>query len=133
MPTLLDCAGLPVPSGVEGKSLLPIARGEGMEWRRHLHGEHTVFGQSLQWLTDGREKYLWCSGTGREQLFDLVADPQELRDLSAIPEHKQRLMHWRTTLVNELAGREESFSDGERLIPGRPIKACLKTPYTPSC
>jgi arylsulfatase len=133
MPTLLDCAGLPVPPSVEGRSLLPILRGEEIEWRCHLHGEHTAFGQSLQWLTDGRQKYIWCSGTGREQLFDLAADPQELRDLSAIPVYEERLLHWRSTLVNELAGREEAFADGDRLVPGRPVKACLNTAFTSSC
>jgi arylsulfatase len=125
MPTLLDCAGLPIPPGVEGKSLLPLARGEQVAWRPYLHGEHTVFGQSLQWLTDGREKYIWCSGTGREQLFDLSSDPQELRDLSAVPAYQERLQFWRETLVGELSGREEGFTDGEVLIPGRPVKPCL--------
>ena len=42
MPTLLDCAGLPVPEGVEGQSLLPFARGEEVPWRAYLHGEHII-------------------------------------------------------------------------------------------
>ena len=64
---------------VEGRSFLPIARGEQAEWRPYLHGEHTIFDQSAQWLTDGHEKYVWYSGTGVEQLFDLDDDPRELR------------------------------------------------------
>src|SRR5947209_8711340 len=63
MPTLLECAGLPVPESVEGRSFLPLARGESIEWRSHLHGEHLYSGQSVQWLTNGREKYVWFSGT----------------------------------------------------------------------
>ena len=46
MPTLLDCAGLPIPASVEGRSVLPLARGEAPDWRPYLHGEHTILGQS---------------------------------------------------------------------------------------
>jgi arylsulfatase len=126
MPTLLDCAGLPVPAQVEGRSFLPIARGQSGEWREYLHGEHT-FGakQSLQWLTDGREKYIWISDTGREQLFDLGKDPQELKDLAGLPKYAKRIEHWRRILIRELSGREEGFSDSKNLIAGRSVKSCL--------
>lgn len=125
MPTLLDCAGLPVPESVEGCSVLPLARGEQAAWRPYLHGEHTIFGQSLQWLTDGREKYVWLSGTGAEQLFDLSEDPHELHDLAGEPGAQERLAGWRQRLIAALANREEGFTDGARLIPGRPVQPCL--------
>ncbi|MGQ9662350.1 MAG: arylsulfatase [Kiritimatiellia bacterium] len=125
MPTLLDCAGLPIPPSVEGKSFLPIARGEAVSWRQYLHGEHVIFGQSLQWLTDGREKYVWWSGTGYEQLFDLQNDSQECVNLAAQSANEARLTVWREQLVAELTGREEGFSDGHRLIVGCPVKNVL--------
>jgi arylsulfatase A-like enzyme len=125
LPTLLDAAGLPAPEGLDGRSLLPLARGEPSAWRSHIHGEHTALGQSVQWLTDGREKYAWYSGTGMEQLFDLEADPEEKRDLARVATHAARVRHWRDVLVSELAGREEGFTDGARLIPGRPVRAVL--------
>ncbi len=78
MPTLLDCASLPIPDCVEGQSLLPAACGREVRLREYLHGEHSFFefGQplSIQWITDGREKYIWFSNTGREQLFNLDED-----------------------------------------------------------
>lgn len=123
MPTLLDCAGLPIPETVEGRSFLPLGRGESAPWRPHLHGEHALLGQSIQWLTDGHEKYVWFSGTGREQLFNLDTDPQELRDLAAM--QPARVARWRNVLIAELKGREEGFTDGTRLIPGRKVTACL--------
>ena len=52
LPTLLDAAGLPAPKGIDGLSALPLARGEAVDWRPFLHGEHTAFGQSVHWLTD---------------------------------------------------------------------------------
>ncbi len=119
MPTLLDCAGLPVPDSVEGRSVLPLIRGEDADWRPYLHGEHVLLGQSLQWLTDGHEKYVWLSGTGQEQLFDLEADPQETTDLGRQPEHADRVTRWRELLIKELAGRPEGYVEAERLVPGR--------------
>jgi arylsulfatase A-like enzyme len=125
MPTLLDCAGLPVPEGIEGESLLPLASGKVGESSRRLHGEHTFFDQSLHWVTDGIWKYIWFSGTGAEQLFDLKADPQERHDLAARPESAAELGRWRQALIEELNGREEGFSDGEKLVSGRPVRSCL--------
>jgi arylsulfatase A-like enzyme len=123
MPTLLDCAGLPVPAGIDGSSLLPVIRGEATSVRSWLHGEHTALGQSIQWLTDGHEKYIWWSGNGQEQLFDLDDDPEELRDLA--PVRTDRVAVWRRRLVDQLAGREDGHSDGERLIPGRAVQPIL--------
>jgi arylsulfatase A-like enzyme len=125
MPTLLEAAGLPIPETVEGRSFLPMAQGQSADWRPYLHGEHTVLGQSLQWLTDGREKYVWWSGTGAEQLFDLTADPQELHDLARDAAQAERLSAWRARLIAELAGREEGYTDGQRLIAGRPVSPVL--------
>jgi len=125
MPTLLECAGLPIPETVEGRSFLPFARGQSPAWRPYLHGEHTVLGQALHWLTDGHEKYVWFSGAGHEQLFDLDRDPQECRDLARDPANAARVAAWRRALIQELAGREEGFTDGERLIAGRPVRNCL--------
>jgi hypothetical protein len=102
-----------------------MAQGQSADWRPYLHGEHTVLGQSLQWLTDGREKYVWWSGTGAEQLFDLTADPQELHDLARDAAQAERLSAWRARLIAELAGREEGYTDGQRLIAGRPVSPVL--------
>jgi len=125
MPTLLDAAGLEIPECVEGRSLLPLARGQGGPVREYLHGEHTALGQSVHYVTDGREKYLWFSGDGTEQLFDLGRDPQELHDLARDGSPERRLAPWRQRLITELTGREEGFTDGKRLIPGRPVSPVL--------
>jgi len=126
MPTLLDCAGLEIPQTVEGESLLPLATGRSDSVREYVHGEHVAFGQSIHYLTDGREKYVWLSGSGHEQLFDLVKDPQELHDLAGRGRCAERVAHWRRILVKELQGREEGFTDGGQLIAGRAVHACLR-------
>ncbi|MDJ1134365.1 arylsulfatase [Streptomyces iconiensis] len=125
MPTLLDAAGVPVPEGLDGHSLLPAARGESPRVREWLHGEHVLLGQSLQWLTDGREKYVWMSGSGTEQLFDLAEDPGELTDLARDPAAAHRVERWRARLVSELSGRPEGFVARGALVPGRPVDPVL--------
>ncbi|MFI6871868.1 arylsulfatase [Streptomyces sp. NPDC050400] len=118
MPTLLECAGLDVPEGLDGHSLLAAARGEELPSpRAYLHGEHALFGESMHWLTDGRAKYVWFSGEGREQLFDLDADPQERHDLG--PASPGELAGWRARLVAELVGRPEGYVAAGQLVAGR--------------
>lgn len=120
MPTILDLAGMPLPFGVEGRSLLPLMRGETLPWRNRLHIEHAPV---YHCLTDGKEKYIWFVADGREQFFRLTSDPSECRNLAAVPEEVERISYWRNLLIGELKNRSEGFTDGERLMPGRPYPA----------
>ncbi len=116
MPTLLEMADIPIPSTVEGRSMLPLMRGQTDSWRDYLHIEHAPVHHCL---TDGKEKYIWFVDDGREQLFDLTADPNECRDLRQETAGRPRLELWRNRMAAELRDRPEGFSDGQRLIPGR--------------
>ncbi|SDX97865.1 arylsulfatase [Paenibacillus sp. CF384] len=132
MPTLLDIAGAPIPSTVEGSSVLPLCRGEEeAEWRPYLHGEHSYGSLSNHFVTDGREKYLWFSQSGEEQLFDLVSDPQELVNLAAVNSAywQDRLEVWRQRLAAELDGREEGYVEEGRLVVGRPPRQLLTSVF----
>jgi arylsulfatase len=123
MPTVLELAGCAIPDSVDGRSLVPLLRGDkDVVWRDALHGEHArcyddVFNN--HWLTDGKEKYIWLSHAGREQLFDLQNDPGERRDLAASGEHADRVARWRQRLMQQLEDRPEGFTDGKQLIAGR--------------
>lgn len=129
MPTLLDCAGLDIPESVEGRSVVPLTRPRAEEypvaWRPFIHGEHTVLEQSLQWLRTGRWKYVWLSGSGREQLFDVEADPTELRNRAADPVCADTLRSCRQRLIAELDGREEGFVSDGALVAGRAVTTTL--------
>ena len=125
MPTLLDCAGLPIPQGIDGTSLLAQAKGASDSGRTHLHGEHTYQEQAIHWLTDGQQKYIWFSGTGHEQLFDLVHDPNELHNLAHETDWHPRLTEWRRILIALLAQSSEGFSDGQQLVAGQDVSPVL--------
>lgn len=122
MPTVLELAGVPIPDSVDGRSLMGQVSGERGTWRTEIHGEHVHFGQSLQWVTDGRRKYLWASGRGVEQFFDLDADPHELHDLSDDPDRAAEVADWRGRLIGYLTGRAEGFVVDGALVPGRPVR-----------
>lgn len=136
MPTVLELAGCPEPSSVDGRSLVPWLRGEGDSgWREYLHGEHATCyhkEQANHYLTDGREKYVWMTELGTELLFDLRHDPKELRNLAALPAHAQRTAMWRGRLIEELRGRPEGFTDGVNLLSGRPYEAALPHAHGPA-
>jgi arylsulfatase len=126
MPTALEAAGAPIPDTVDGLSLMPLLRGESVD-RDCAHGEIARvagLGSGAQYLTDGKEKYIWWPGFGTEQLFDLVEDPLEQRDLSGDAAAKQRMEPWRARLADRLQGRPEGF-----VRDGRLAKLDGATPY----
>ena len=117
MPTMLEAAGVPAPTDLDGRSLLPLIRGECERVRELLHSEHSPCyseAQAFHALTDGRWKYIWRPFTGAEQLFDLAEDPGECQDLSAAD--PEATGHWRRQLLERLRDRPEGFTDGERLV-----------------
>ena len=123
MPTFLDAAGVDIPDSVDGRSLLDLVRGtegEGEEWRSFVQGEHTTCydrEHGMQYLTDGREKYIWFHHTGEEQFFDLSTDPGECTDLSKDPSVASRLKSWRRRLaeIDENRG-DPRGRDGELVV-----------------
>jgi len=128
MPTVLELAGIAAPPDMDGKSLVPVLRGQADGVRAVLHAEHAPCyspGQAYHFLTDGRSKYIWRPIDGSEQLFDLRNDPQECHDLGSAANRATELAGWRRRLCRQLAGRPEGFTDGMRLIPGRPYPAAL--------
>lgn len=120
MPTLLDAAGVEPPSHLDGRSLVPVLRGqEPKAWRDFLHIEHAPGRLAFHAVTNGREKFIWFSGDGREQFFDLQNDPHELRDLSRGSDGETRMKPWRERLVERLQDRPEGFVENGKLSAGK--------------
>ncbi len=93
-PTFLDMAGLPAPDRLDGRSIVPLLKGETPDdWRDAIYyayyelGEHNVpqhFG-----VRTATHKLFYLPNHKEWQLFDLVKDPQELVDQSNNPEYAE--------------------------------------------
>jgi arylsulfatase A-like enzyme len=119
VPTILDGIGLDAAEHVvEGRSLLPLTRGQAPPWRDAVFSEldwtfrgarrrlGLPTGNHHAWMVrTARWKYVHWTDGFRPMLFDLVADPQEFRDLGADPAlegvreaMRDRLLAWFTGL-----------------------------------
>ena len=122
-PTLLELGQAELPDDIDGQSLLPFCTdADNASRREYVHGEHTECydrDESMQFITDGKEKYIWYPPTGREQLFDLANDPDECHDLAHASGQKKRLERWRSRMVDVLSRRpQDGLTDGKKLLPG---------------
>ena len=117
MPTVLDAAGIAPPDGITGQSVLEAVKGE--PWREFFHGEHSPcysIDSAMQYLTDGKEKFIYFPTTGEEQFFDLTDDRTERHNLADVPAHAERVALWRRRLIDLLGRRPDGFSDGQKLL-----------------
>lgn len=125
LPTLLGFAGIPVPEDVDGKNLLPAISNPDVCIRDYLHGEHEYGVYSNHWIVTEYDKYIWYSQTGEAQYFRLDTDPKELCNEIQNPIFQKRIKALQKLLIRELTGRPEGFTDGSKLICGRPCKPFL--------
>jgi len=92
LPTLCDLAGVPLPAGVDGRSLAPLVRAGGADaaaWTARpafTEVQHRdVRGVSMR---SGRWRYtVWNGGEAGRQLYDHNTDPHELTNLADLPDH----------------------------------------------
>ncbi|NUM55617.1 MAG: sulfatase [Candidatus Hydrogenedentes bacterium] len=88
-PTFLEAAGLPVPSSMQGRSLLPLMRGESPEWRDSILYEYLwerSFPQTPTMLgvRTKTHKYIRYHGVWDfYELYDVEKDPDEMTNLLA--------------------------------------------------
>lgn len=102
-PTLCDYAGIPAPASLRGLSLRPALNGTPLS-RPFVAGELLYKDSTREgrMIRSQRFKYVvFNSGARPEQLFDLDADPGEVRNLvsapafeSALREHRLLLRDW---------------------------------------
>jgi len=81
-PTLGELAGVPGPAGSEGLSLVPVFEGRTPSRRDDVL---TAYRDVQRAICERRWKLIAYPRIGKVQLFDLEADPDELRDLSTDP------------------------------------------------
>lgn len=99
-PTLLELAELKAPTPMQGRSLISLLSGQTVsDWRTDFFYEHH-FGEkrpepipATEGIRETRWKYTRWTSTEPvfEELFDLEADPEEIRNLAVEGEYKLQL------------------------------------------
>lgn len=93
-PTVLEAAGVSKPDHYAGRSMMPLLRGESPAWRDALLYEYYWERNFPQTPTqhavrEDRFKYIRYHGIwDLDELYDLQADPLEMRNLISMPEHQ---------------------------------------------
>jgi N-acetylglucosamine-6-sulfatase len=106
-PTVLDAAGLEPPM-MDGRSFLPLARGQRVPWRDTLLYEYyweRSFPQTpaMHALRGDRYKYIRYYGLwDTDELYDIQADPLETRNLIRDPAHRKTVQQLNTRLFETL-------------------------------
>ncbi len=90
--TLCDLAGVPVPNGLDSRSLVPLLRGEDAAWDNVAFSQ---VGRGRLMVKRDDLKYCYFDDDGSEFLFDLAGDPQERRNIVADPAHQAVLAAFR--------------------------------------
>jgi arylsulfatase A-like enzyme len=105
-PTICELGGATIPTGVEGKSLLPVVRGEMPRVRETMFG---AYRDCQRMIRDERWKLIKYNAKGVKnvQLFDLKNDPDEINNLAGDPKYAGE----RERLEKLLLAARKEFSD----------------------
>ncbi|OPZ22985.1 MAG: Arylsulfatase [candidate division BRC1 bacterium ADurb.BinA364] len=103
IPTLCDFAGVPIPAGLKGRSVKPLATGGDADgWRSSLaieiHGARGLRTERFMYAVYG-EGEARDLGEPREFLTDLKIDPLQMRNLARDPEYRETLESMRAALA----------------------------------
>jgi arylsulfatase A-like enzyme len=96
-PTVLDLAGIDIPTGVQGRSLVPLVAGKPVPWRTDWFYEHDFGPEELFPAVEGvrTERWKYVRYVRRdpvfEQLYDLANDPREEHNLAGQERHTDQL------------------------------------------
>jgi arylsulfatase A-like enzyme len=123
--TFLDVAGAPIPSDMQGRSLVPVLEGKTpADWRKTLyyqyyeypsvHMVHRHYG-----VRTPRYKLMYFYGLDEWELYDLEKDPREMKNVYADPAYAPTVAE----LKAELARLRTQFGVPEDVEPKRKAKA----------
>jgi arylsulfatase A-like enzyme len=115
-PTFLELAGVPVPAEMQGRSLLPVLRGQPpRDWRtsmyyRYYHdpGDHNT--RAHYGVRTRTHKLIYFWKKNQWELFDLANDPNELHNLYGEPGQEGLT----ATLKAELARLKQAVRDDDQ-------------------
>jgi arylsulfatase A-like enzyme len=129
-PTLLDAAGLPIPGEMQGRSILPLVRGNAAGWPEEvfLQISESQVGRAVRthrwkYSVVAPDKHGWHDAASdryvEEYLYDLEADPYELTNLVGFESHQQVAAVMRERLIRRMVQAGEAEPTIE-LAPAHP-------------
>ena len=104
-PTFLAAAGVAIPADMQGRSLVPLLRGDSpADWRQSVYYHYYEFPEphrvpSHYGVRTRTHKLIWYDDRREWELFDLVNDPRELRSIHADPAASEVFADLRTELA----------------------------------
>jgi N-acetylglucosamine-6-sulfatase len=109
-PTLLDLAGSAVPDNLQGRSLVPVLDGSAADWRSSFLVEYysdtvfeRIFEMGYKAVRTDRYKYIqYVDLENMNELYDLAADPYEMRNLINEPGYEDVLVEMQAELLRLL-------------------------------
>jgi len=130
MPTVLRLAGLEPPEGIDGEPI-PLRPDEGGIRSRARFGEATKPRSSAEtdprWtnirkarcIREGRYKFISTPYLGREEMYDVVADPRETKELLGAAPDTSGPSDETLALAAEMRARLAAWTDSARPLPSR--------------
>ena len=115
-PTLGDLAKVQAPDGSEGKSLVPVMKGDATQVRDSIFLAYRNVQRAVR---DERWKIIVYPQINKTQLFDLQNDPHEIKDLAGDPAHAQEIVR----LTAKLKDWQKQLGDKQELRSEKPLPA----------
>lgn len=107
-PTLCEYTGIPVPETVDGKSLLPLMRGEKESVRDDLYLIYSRYQRGIKTEQFKLIEYVLRGRHLKTQLFDLENDPLEMENLASDPDYADTVESLRLRLAENRDSWEET-------------------------
>jgi len=123
-PTILDAAGLPIPTQMQGRSVMPLVRGQAEEWRDEIYIQISdpEMGRAIRtrrWKycvaapDKHPRKYITSDKYVEKFLYDLKADPYELDNLIGLDSHREVIEVMRQRLIRRIVESGEEAPEIE--------------------
>jgi arylsulfatase A-like enzyme len=120
--TMLDAAGVKIPADMQGRSFLPLLRGQTpKDWRRSMYyryyhpGHHNVavhYG-----VRTDRYKLIFFNKLNQWELYDLQKDPIEMKNVYSDPAYKKVV----EDLKKELYRLKKEVKDDDQYVDKLPV------------
>ncbi len=123
-PTLGDLAQIKGPAGSDGKSLVPVLKGDAKQVRDSVFLAYRQFQRSVR---DERWKIIVYPHINKTQLFDLETDPHEIKDLAYDPAHAKTI----SRLTDRLTAWQKDLGDTQPLRSANPLPEKFDFPDMP--